>query len=168
MQESFFDLFVDIFSLRMKRGHIHFLIFCDKILCMSVDFRVVWGAYKWTVWESVRFASVRSWVRIPSGPPNRYWTNTYFYSGGFAVKVSLWYEQKNATLDESLRWRFSVRRTVLNCCGFLHWKSLNLETYGNQFRLEFILKFVDFGFINDNNKVLSSPWTANVEQFISC
>ena len=46
MQESFFDLFVDIFSLRMKQGHIHFLIFCDKILCMSVDFRVVWGAYK--------------------------------------------------------------------------------------------------------------------------
>ena len=46
MKESFFDLFVDIFSLRTKRGHIHFLIFCDKILCMSVDFRVVWGAYK--------------------------------------------------------------------------------------------------------------------------
>lgn len=36
-------LFVDIFSLRMKRGHIHFLIFFDKILCMSVDFWVVWG-----------------------------------------------------------------------------------------------------------------------------
>lgn len=26
---------------------------------------------------------------IPSGPPNRYWTNTYFFSGGFAVKCSL-------------------------------------------------------------------------------
>ena len=24
-----------------------------------------------------------------SAPPNRYWTNTYFFSGGFAVKVSL-------------------------------------------------------------------------------
>ena len=63
---------------------------------------------------------------------------------------------KNAILDECLRWRFSVRGTVLNCWDFLHWKALNLETYGNQFRLEFILKFVDFGFINDNNKVLSS------------
>ena len=40
-------------------------------------------------WESVRFASERSRVRIPSGPPNRYWTNTYFFSGGFAVKCSL-------------------------------------------------------------------------------
>lgn len=46
MQESFFDLFVDIFSLRMKRGHIHFPCFCGKILRMSVDFRVVFGAYK--------------------------------------------------------------------------------------------------------------------------
>lgn len=34
------------YEKRMKRGHIHFLIFCDKILCMSVDFRMVWGAYK--------------------------------------------------------------------------------------------------------------------------
>ena len=25
----------------------------------------------------------------PFGPPNVYWTNTYFFSGGFAVKVSL-------------------------------------------------------------------------------
>ena len=24
-----------------------------------------------------------------SAPPNRYWTNTYFFSGGFAVKCSL-------------------------------------------------------------------------------
>lgn len=24
-----------------------------------------------------------------SSPPNRYWTNTYFFSGGFAVKVML-------------------------------------------------------------------------------
>ena len=29
-------------------------------------------------------------VRLPSSPPNRYWTNTYFFSGGFAVKCSLW------------------------------------------------------------------------------
>ena len=41
-----------------------------------------------------------------SPPPNVYWTNTYFFSGRFAIKVSLWYEQKNAILDESLRWRF--------------------------------------------------------------
>ena len=46
MQESFFNLFVDIFSLRKKRGHIHFPNFCDKILCMSVNFRVVLEAYK--------------------------------------------------------------------------------------------------------------------------
>ena len=24
-----------------------------------------------------------------TAPPNRYWTNTYFFSGGFAVKCSL-------------------------------------------------------------------------------
>ena len=46
-------------------------------------------AQKRDCWESVRFASERSRVRIPSGPPNRYWTNTYFFSGGFAVKCSL-------------------------------------------------------------------------------
>ena len=63
---------------------------------------------------------------------------------------------KNAILDKSLRWRFSVRETVLNCWWFLHWKALNLETCGNQFRLEVILKFVDFCFINNDNKVLSS------------
>ena len=29
-------------------------------------------------------------IRVyPSPPPNVYWTNTYFFSGGFAVKVSL-------------------------------------------------------------------------------
>jgi hypothetical protein len=30
--------------------------------------------------------------------PNRYWTNTYFFSGGFAVKVMLWYETKKRRL----------------------------------------------------------------------
>ncbi len=44
----------------------------------------------WLSWESAAFASRRPRVRIPSGPPNRYWTNTYFFSGGFAVKCSLW------------------------------------------------------------------------------
>ena len=27
--------------------------------------------------------------KLLSSPPNRYWTNTYFFSGGFAVKVML-------------------------------------------------------------------------------
>ena len=44
----------------------------------------------------------------PSSPPNATQTNIYFFSGGFAVKVSLLYEQKNAILDESLRWRFAI------------------------------------------------------------
>ena len=26
---------------------------------------------------------------VARAPPNRYWTNTYFFSGGFAVKCSL-------------------------------------------------------------------------------
>ena len=57
--------------------------------------------------EKVISRGFRTGVRLPSGPPNATQTNTYFFSGGFAVKVSLWYEQKNAILDESLRWRFS-------------------------------------------------------------
>ena len=43
----------------------------------------------WLSWESAAFATRRSRVRSPSGPPNVYWTNTYFFSGGFAVKVML-------------------------------------------------------------------------------
>ena len=39
--------------------------------------------------ESAAFATQRSRVRIPPGPPNVYWTNTYFFNGGFAVKVFL-------------------------------------------------------------------------------
>ena len=52
--------------------------------------------------------------RLPSGPPNNNQTNTYFFSGGFAVKGSLWYEQKNAILDESLRWRFLLYEILID------------------------------------------------------
>ena len=41
--------------------------------------------------ESARFAILRSGVRSPYGPPKQYQTNTYFFKGGFAVKVILWY-----------------------------------------------------------------------------
>ena len=58
--------------------------------CFLYIFSRILGAYIWTIRESVRFASERSRVRVSSGPPNKYWTNTYFFSGGFAVKCSLW------------------------------------------------------------------------------
>ena len=37
-----------------------------------------------------------------SSPPNVYWTNFYFFSGGFAVKVMLCYEQKRAKVTKIL------------------------------------------------------------------
>ena len=40
-----------------------------------------------SVWESVRFASVRSRVRSPSGPPNQYNPNLYPIGDGFGFIV---------------------------------------------------------------------------------
>ena len=39
--------------------------------------------------EAIHFNFAVIMCSYPSGPPNVYWTNTYFFSGGFAVKVSL-------------------------------------------------------------------------------
>ena len=61
-------------------------------------------------WESVRFASERSRVRIPSGPPNGHWTNTYFFKGGFAVEVRFWCQNRKR---ESRLWSLGSLFIVL-------------------------------------------------------
>ena len=43
--------------------------------------------------EKAVLSGFRTGVRFPSPPPNGTQTNTYFFSGGFAVKVMLEYEQ---------------------------------------------------------------------------
>ena len=52
------------------------------------------GASLRSAWESVRFASERSRVQVPPGPPDGHYTNTYFFKGGFAVRVWLWCQNR--------------------------------------------------------------------------
>ena len=50
--------------------------------------------YKRQYFKSVSFSVSES------SPPNVYWTNFYFFSGGFAVKVMLCYETKKSQSHE--------------------------------------------------------------------
>ena len=56
---------------------------------VRIGSRKNFGVRKALFRESTRFAIWRSGVRSPYGPPNEYWTNTYFFSGGFAVRCVL-------------------------------------------------------------------------------
>ena len=55
----------------------------------------------------------RTGVRLSSPPPNRYWTNTHFFSGVFAVKCSLWSTTEKRRLGSVSETAFSVFRSIL-------------------------------------------------------
>ena len=74
-----------------KRGH-------KTIYIPAESVGNVWKSIQIRVFNS--FASERSRVRIPSGPPNKVRTNTYFFSGGFAVQCSLWSATEKRRLGE--------------------------------------------------------------------